>query len=211
MWPPAALDFLRELESNNDRDWFKANRSRYEQSLVAPARELADQLTHLGQPRFFRPYNNLRYRPGPPIKEHLAVAIGYGTGGAYYFELSLDGLFVGAGLHHPAPDQLERFRGAIDDDHEAGGFERAVRRAHTGGLSLAEPQLKRAPRGYPTNHPRVDLLRLKSITVAHRHPLEDWLHEPECDQRVKSELEAAAPLVRWLAETVGPSTLPPRR
>ena len=75
MWPPAALDFLRELESNNDRDWFKANRSRYEQSLVAPARELADQLTHLGQPRFFRPYNNLRYRPGPPIKEHLAVAI----------------------------------------------------------------------------------------------------------------------------------------
>jgi uncharacterized protein (TIGR02453 family) len=211
MWPPAALDFLRELEANNDREWFRANRSRYDESLVAPARELADQLTHLGEPRLFRPYNNLRYRPGPPLKEHIAVAIGYGTGGAYYFELSLDGLFVGAGLHHPAADQLERFRAAVDNERQAQALDSAVDAAGAGGLSLTAPALKRAPRGYPNDHPRVDYLRLKSITVSHRHPLEGWLHKPECDRRVKSELEAAAPLVRWLAETVGPSKLPARR
>jgi uncharacterized protein (TIGR02453 family) len=210
MWPPAALDFLRELEANNDREWFKANRSRYDESLVAPARGLADQLTHLGEPRLFRPYNNLRFRPGPPLKEHIAVAIGYGAGGAYYFELSLDGLFVGAGLHHPAADQLERFRAAVDQERKAQAFESAVAAAHAGGLSLTAPALKRAPRGYPNDHPRVDYLRLKSITVSHRHPLEGWLHKPECDRRVKSELGAAAPLVRWLAETVGPSKLPAR-
>lgn len=210
MWPPEALDFLRELEENNDRQWFKANRERYERSLLAPARELAERLGHLGQPHFFRPYNNLRFRPGPPLKEHVAVAIGYGTGGAFYFELSLDGLFVGAGLHHPAPDQLERFRAAIDDSRRAAGFERAVAASEQAGLSLTEPELKRAPRGYPNNHPRVNRLRLKSITVSHRHPLEPWLHQPRCDQLVGTELEAATPLVRWLAETVGPSTLPRR-
>jgi uncharacterized protein (DUF2461 family) len=108
MWPPAALDFLRELEANNDRDWFKANRARYDDDLVAPAKALAQTLSHLGEPRFFRPYNDTRFHARPPIKEQLGVAIGYGGAGGFYVELSLDGLLVGAGLHHPATDQLER-------------------------------------------------------------------------------------------------------
>ena len=102
MWPPEALEFLRELEDNNDSDWFRANRRRYDEYLVAPARELADKLSDLGTPRFFRPYNNLRFRPGPPIKENLGVAIGYGAAGGFYFDLSLDGLLVAAGLYRPA-------------------------------------------------------------------------------------------------------------
>jgi uncharacterized protein (TIGR02453 family) len=210
VWSPAAIEFLRELEANNDGAWFKANRSRYDESLVAPARELAEKLSDLGEPRFFRPYNNLRFRPGPPIKEHLGVALGYGGGAAFYFELSLDGLVVAAGMYHPAPDQLERFRAAIADDRKARAFERAVASADAAGLTLAEPELKRPPRGYPADHPRLDRLRLKRVTVSHRHALEPWLHKPACDKRVRSELEAAAPLVRWLTDTVGPSALPPR-
>lgn len=211
MWPPAAVEFLRELEANNDGAWFKANRARYDQALVAPARELAERLSHLGQAHFFRPYNNLRFRPGPPLKEHLGVAIGYGGAGGYYVELSLDGLLVAAGLHHPMPDQLERFRAAIDDDRRAVGFERAVAAAERGGLPLAEPELKRAPRGYPNDHPRLDRLRLKEVTVARRHALGPWLHKPSCDELIETGLDAAAPLVRWIAETVGPSTRPRRR
>jgi uncharacterized protein (TIGR02453 family) len=205
VWPPEALEFLRDLEDNNDRDWFKANRRRYDEHLVAPARELAGKLSDLGSPHFFRPYNNLRFRPGPPLKEHLGVAIGYGAAGGFYFDLSLDGLLVAAGLYHPAPDQLERFRAAIDDDRKARGFERGLAAAQRGGLIPVEPGLKRAPRGYPMDHPRVDRLRMKQFTVSCRHPLEHWLHEPSCDERVRSEMVAARPLVKWLAETVGPS------
>jgi uncharacterized protein (TIGR02453 family) len=211
VWPPEALEFLRELEANNDSAWFKANRARYDESLVAPARALAERLGHLGQPHFFRPYNNTRFRPGPPLKEHLGVAIGYGAAGGYYFDLSLDGLLVAAGLHRPAPDQLERFRAAIDDDRGAAAFEQQVATAEAAGLSMAEPELKRAPRGYPSDHPRLDRLKLKTITVARRHPLERWLHTRGCDQRVQSQLEAAVPLVSWLAKAVGPSTLPTPR
>ena len=206
MWPPDALEFLRDLEDNNDSQWFRANRRRYDEYLVAPARELADKLSDLGSPRFFRPYNNLRFRPGPPIKESLGVAIGYGAAGGFYFDLSLDGLLVAAGLYQPASDQLERFRAAIDDDRKARGFERGLATARRGGLTPGEPELKRAPRGYPMGHPRIDRLRMRQLTVSCRHPLEPWLHEPTCDERIRSALIAARPMVKWLAETVGPST-----
>jgi uncharacterized protein (TIGR02453 family) len=210
MWPPAALDFLRELEANNDSDWFRANRNRYEADLLGPARALAESLSDLGEPHFFRPHNNLRFHPGPPLKEHLGVAVGYGAAGGYYFELSLDGLVVAGGMYRPAADQLERFRSAINDGRRAAGFERAVAVGEAAGLSLSEPELKRAPRGYKSDHPRLDYLRLKRMTLSRRHELKPWLHKRRCDEVVRSELEAARPLVTWLAETVGPSKLPRR-
>ena len=204
MWPPEALEFLRDLEANNDRAWFKANRARYDDHLVAPGRALAESLAHLGPPRFFRPYNDARFHQRPPIKEQLGIAIGYGGAGGYYVELSLDGLLVGAGLHHPASDQLERFRAALDDERRARGFKRAVAAAAEAGLTLVEPALKRAPRGYPGDHPRLDWLRLKNVPVFARHDLEPWLHEERCREVVGTQLDAARPLVTWLAEHVGP-------
>ena len=205
MWPPEALEFLRELEDNNDREWFRANRARYDANLFDPAIALAEKLRHLGEPRTFRPYNDTRFHPRPPIKEHLGVAIGYGGAGGYYFELSLDGLIVAAGLYRPAPDQLERYRAAIDDGRRAERFEAAMAAATAGGLAPAEPSLKRAPRGYPADHPRIDRLRMKELIAHRRHALEPWLHKPACDKRLQRELEAARPLVEWLAEYVGPS------
>jgi uncharacterized protein (TIGR02453 family) len=206
VWPPEAVAFLRELEENNDRTWFKANRRRYDTYLVQPARELAEALADLGDLHLFRPYNDTRFHMRPPIKEHLGVAIGYGGAGGYYVELSLDGLLVAAGLHQPAPDQLGRFRAAIDGGgRRAAAFERAVKTAGAAGLALAEPELKRAPRGYPIDHPRVDRLRLKELTLHRRHELEPWLHDPACYTRIRAELDAATPFVRWLADHVGAS------
>lgn len=204
MWPPEAIDFLRELEANNDRDWFKANRARYDTYLLEPAREMAAGLGHLGEAHTFRPYNDTRFHMRPPIKEQLGVAIGYGGAGGYYFELSLDGLLVAAGLHHPASGQLERFRRAIDDGRRAASFERAVAAAAAAGLELPPPALKRAPRGWPLDHPRIDRLRMKELAAYRRHPLAGWLHKPECDRRVARQLEAARPLVAWLAKHAGP-------
>jgi uncharacterized protein (TIGR02453 family) len=209
-WPPAALEFLRELEANNEREWFKANRARYDGDLVVPATALAAELGHLGTPHFFRPYNDTRFHARPPIKEQLGVAIGYGAAGGFYVELSLDGLLVAAGLHHPSSDQLDRFRAAIDDGRRARAFERAVAAASEAGLQLSAPALKRAPRGYPPDHPRIDLLRRRELTVHCRHELEPWLHELRCTEIVRSQLEAARPLVAWLAEHVGPAAARPR-
>jgi uncharacterized protein (TIGR02453 family) len=204
-WPPEALDFLRELEDNNDRDWFKANRPRYDEYLVAPTVALADELADLGRAHLFRPWNDTRFRPGPPIKEHVSVAIGYEGAGGYYVELSLDGLLVAAGIHAPASDQVERLRAAVDKRRTAELLERALTTAHAAGLALNEPDLVRAPRGYPADHPRLDLLRRRRLTVARRHELGPWLQRREAGRRIRRQLDASSPLVLWLRQYVGPS------
>ena len=109
---------------------------------------------------------------------------------------------------NPASDQLERFRAAIDDDrgHAVSSAARAARR---GGLTPGEPELKRAPRGYPMGHPRIDRLRMRQLTVSCRHPLEPWLHDPRATNASDRRSIAARPMVKWLAETVGPSTRAP--
>lgn len=203
-FPPEAIEFLQELEANNDRDWFKANRSRHQEFLVEPALALADALSEFGPPHVFRPWNDTRFHMRPPIKEHLGMTIGYGGAGGYYVEISLDGLFVGAGLHHPSRDQLERIRRAIDAPPVVAELKRAVSVASNAGLKLVEPELTRAPRGYPADHPELDLLRLRSLTVSKRQELRGWVHKPEAGKRVRALVEGATPLVEWLRGRIGP-------
>src|SRR5581483_12062922 len=160
----------------------------------APTQELAASLSGLGPPRIFRPYHNTRFRPGPPLKEHIAASLGEGAA-LYYFHLSRDGLVIGAGQWHPESDQLERFRAAIDDRRKAAAFERAVRSAAAAGMTLADPELKRAPKGYSPEHPRIDRLRLRRLVVRQHHPLRRWLHTTACDRRIREELESARPFV----------------
>jgi uncharacterized protein (DUF2461 family) len=140
----------------------------------------------------------------PPIKEHVGMTVGYGGGGGYYIEISLDGLLVAAGLYHPAPDQLERIRRAIDTPKLVAELKRAVGVATDAGLTLVQPELTRAPRGYPADHPELDLLRRKSMTVSKRHQLHGWLHKPEAGRRVRTLVDGATPLVEWLRKHVGP-------
>ncbi len=204
-FPSEALEFLTELEANNDRDWFKANRARYDEFLVAPATALGQDLSDLGEPKLFRPWNDTRFHAAPPIKEHLGLAIGYGGAGGFYVELSLDGLLVAAGLHAPASDQVERMRAAIDKPRTAGSLRKAIATAEAAGLELNEPDLVRGPRGYPADHPRMDLLRRRRLVVARRHDVGRWVEKPAAGKRVRTQLDAAAPLVRWLRTHVGPS------
>jgi uncharacterized protein (TIGR02453 family) len=206
-FPPGALEFLRELEDNNDRDWFKANRRRYDELLVAPVRALGEELeaAGFGRARMFRPWNDTRFRPGPPLKEHVGLAIGYEGAGGYYLELSLDGFLVAAGIYQPAPDQLDRMRRAIDSGRTAAGLTRALKRCESAGLELGEPAMKRVPRGYPPDHPRAELLRRRGMTVHRRRDLGPWLHRPRAGRDIREQLESAGPLVRWVREHVGPS------
>ena len=89
----------------------------------------------------------------PSAEEAPRSRIEYTAAGGSDFKLPLDGQLVAAGLHHPATDQLERFRAGIDDDRRATAFERTVVSAEAGGLKLAQPAIKRAPRGYGVDHP----------------------------------------------------------
>lgn len=206
-WPPEALTFLEELEETNEREWFHANRPRYEEHLARPTRALGEALSDFGKVKVFRPFNDVRFHPGAPIKEHVAIALGYEGGGGSYVQLSLDGLVVAAGLHDPARDQLDRLRRAIDESRTAAVLTRALHTAGAAGLELGQPDLRRAPRGYSVDHPRIELLRHRRMTVHRVEALAPWLHGPEALERIRALLEAAAPLVAWLRQHVGPSQL----
>lgn len=203
-FPGEALEFLSELEANNDRDWFKANRGRYDEFLVGPATALGEDLADLGRPKLFRPWNDTRFHAAPPIKEHVGLAIGYEGAGGFYVELSLDGLLVAAGLHNPASDQVERIRRGVDGSRTAAALTKAIGTAEAAGLELNEPDLVRGPRGYPADHPRHDLLRRRRLIVAKRQRTGRWLERPPAGARIREQLEAGAPLVRWLRAHVGP-------
>lgn len=204
-WPPEALTFLADLEAHNDREWFKANRARYDETCVLPTTALGEALSDLGTPKLFRPWNDQRFRPGPPIKEHLGLAVGYEGAGGWYVQLSIDGLFLAAGLHNPKPDQVTRLRAAIDDGRKAAALTRALAVARAAGLELNDPDLLRVPRGYDADHPRAELLRRKSLTVSATMPIAKWLHRPAAYDRIREPLDAAAPMVKWLRRHVGPA------
>ena len=210
-WPAGALDFLRELEADNDRDWFKANRARYDALLRAPTLALGEDLSALGRPHLFRPYNDARFHDGPPIKEHVGLAIGLEGSGGYYVEISLDGLLIAAGLHNPQSDQVERLRAAVGDGRRGGALRRAVAKAEAAGLDLGEPDLKRVPRGYAPEHPRADLLRHRRIVVHRRIPVAKWMTTRAAGARIGAMLDAATPLVTWMRTNIGPSEKPRER
>lgn len=203
-WPKGAVAFLADLEDNNDRDWFRERRARYDEHIVAPTRALAEALGDFGRPRTFRPYRDARFHPGPPLKEQVGLALGYEGAGGFYLELSMDGLLVAAGLHNPQRDQVARLREGFDDGRRAGALQRALAQAEAAGLTLGEPELKHGPRGYPADHPRAELLRRRSLIASERHALAAWIHRPGAVDRVRAQLEAGRPLVVWLRRHVGP-------
>lgn len=211
-FPRAAITFLEELEANNDRDWFKANRDRYDAYLAAPALALGRDLRRFGEVKLFRPYNDARFHARPPIKEHIGIPFGMEGATGYYAELSLDGLLVAAGMYRPQPDQVARLRDAVADGRRGSALARAVRAATDGGLELSDPDLKRVPRGYDAEHPRADLLRHRRVVLSRRESkLPRWLHGPEAAERIAAWFEAARPTVTWLRDNVGPSLQPPSR
>jgi uncharacterized protein (DUF2461 family) len=109
-----------------------------------------------------------------------------------------------------AKDQLERFRIAIDG--EATGSELAALVADAEQRTYrigAIDELKTAPRGYPKDHPRIELLRRKGLIAVREFGAPKWLHSAKAAARVRESWTGVADLCAWLDAHVGPSTLPP--
>ena len=209
-WPAEAVDFFRDLEADNSKSFWQAHKDIYENSVRAPMDELLAELApEFGPGRVFRPYRDVRFSPDKtPYKTNIAATVGE----MGYVQLSTEGLTAGAGLVHLAPDQLERYRKAVDDDRTGAALEAAVAAARKAGHECdAYEALKTAPRGYPKDHPRVDLLRGKGLVMWHRWPVAPWLHTAKAKDRIAAVLRDAEPMTTWLAEHFGQTATEPRR
>jgi uncharacterized protein (DUF2461 family) len=121
-------------------------------------------------------------------------------------QLSADGLAAASGTYVFAADQLARYRRAVALDLPGQALERIVAEVHAAGLSItAVGTLATAPRGYPRDHPRIELLRMKGLVTWKQWPVEPWLATAAAKDRVVGVLRASVPLVEWLDRQVGAS------
>jgi uncharacterized protein (TIGR02453 family) len=207
-WPVEAIEFFEGLEADNSRTYWQAHKPTYDAKVRAPMQELLAELeSKWGEGRIFRPNRDVRFsRDKSPYKTSIAATL---TGGGYV-QFSADGLATGSGLYRPATDQLARLRAAIDDDTTGKQLVRIVATARTADIEItAHDTLKTAPRGYPKDHPRIDLLRQKGVIAWRQFPIGAWLGTAKAKDRVVAFLQAAKPLNAWLDRNVGPSELPP--
>jgi uncharacterized protein (TIGR02453 family) len=210
-WPPAALDFYRDLEQDNSRAFWTAHKDVYERDVRAPFEALGELVAEeFGPLKVFRPNRDVRFSKDKSPYKTRCYAVTEGEGGeAYYVEVSTKGLVVASGYWMMANDQLERYRAAVDDDRTGPALERIVTELRSGQLAVESHGLKTAPRGYPRDHPRIELLRHKSMAAVRTFPPAAWLATPAAADRIIGTWRAARPLNEWLGRHVGPSTEPP--
>jgi uncharacterized protein (TIGR02453 family) len=205
-WPGEAVEFFEDLEEDNTKSFWQAHIETYEVAVKRPMEELLAELEpNFGAGRLFRPYRDVRFsKDKSPYKTNIAAAVGqFG-----YVTLSAAGIGVGAGMHVMAPDQLDRYRNAVDAQNSGTALELIVETIKDKGYDCAPTApLKTTPKGYPKDHPRIGLLRGKGITVWKLWPPANWLATKRTKERVVDVLRASAPLNEWLAKHVGESEL----
>ncbi|HYM84559.1 MAG TPA: DUF2461 domain-containing protein [Candidatus Dormibacteraeota bacterium] len=213
---PEALSFLVELALNNERSWFQPRKGEYERLLKDPLERLclavgdefrARHLPLTADARSpFRIYRDVRFsRDKSPYKTAVSASFpwsGEGGGVGGYFHLEPDRVFVGGGMWHPSPARLAAWRQAvvgrrdevhavIDDPAFEGSFG-----------ALDGDRLTRAPAGYSSDDPDVDLLRLKDVTFG-RRLADAAVQTPELPAAIAAILEPAVPFLGLLARLPG--------
>jgi uncharacterized protein (TIGR02453 family) len=209
--PHAALEFYERLEADNSKAFWEANKQTFKEVVRGPAEELCEELVEYGPFHMFRPHNDLRFSKNkPPYKTHQG-AYGESEGGAgHYFHISAQGLMCGTGYYAMAKDQLERFRAAVDADHTGAEIAAIVADLTKRKYSIgAIDELKTAPRGFPKDHPRVELIRRKGLMMSKDFGAPKWIHTPQAAAKIRVVWETAGEMNAWLDAHVGPSTLEP--
>jgi uncharacterized protein (TIGR02453 family) len=205
-WPAEAIEFYEGLEADNSKTYWTEHKSIYEEVVRGPMEELLTELgREFGEGRIFRPYRDVRFsKDKSPYKTAIAGTLSKGG----YIQFSAEGLGAGCGLYMPAPDQLQRFRNAVADDRSGRALVAIVAKARDAGIDVsAHDVLKTAPRGYPKDHPRIELLRYKGLINWKQWPPGAWLGTRKAKDRVVEFLRASKPLNNWLDKRVGPSEL----
>ena len=218
---PATFTFLQELAANNNREWFHARKSRYEEDVKDPAlRFIVDFGPHLQEisPHFradpranggslFRIYRDTRFsKDKSPYKTHTGIHFRHEAykdahAPGFYLHIQPGSCFIGCGVWRPGGDALRKIREAIDED--PGAWKQASRDGRfKASFELTGDSLIRAPKGYDPNHPLiVDLRRKDFIGVANLST--DALMSDDFLDSFAGLCRDAAPFQRWLCRAIG--------
>lgn len=212
-FPPGLFEFFAELKDDNAKTFWQANRQRWERDVRTPMRALlADLSDEFGPLRMFRPNRDVRFSADKsPYKLWAgATSESQAVGGiGYYLEASATRIVTGYGAMLMAPDQLRRYRAAIDDHTSGTEFETLIDTLAARSLPVshgAEEPLKTAPRGYPTEHPRIQYLRWKGAAIVQEWPRDDWMYTTRARDAIRDVWQGAEPLKAWLDRHIASPT-----
>lgn len=222
-----AIDFFDGLAADNSRTYWQRNLAVYRDDVREPMESLLAELagefvgdfgaardsgdfgdaTAVAEAKVFRPYRDVRFsRDKSPYKTHCGAVIERGRGGgAYYVEVGPAGLRVGGGCFHLAADQLARFRRVVDTELHGQRLREILDLLRRDGWQVRGDVLKTRPRGYPADHPRLELLRHRSLYVLRTWEPDDTLHRRACLDRVRSAWQELRELNAWADTHVGPA------
>ena len=204
-FPVAALDFYDDLELDNTKSFWTAHKEVYDTAVKAPMTALVEALEpEFGKAKLFRPYRDVRFaKDKTPYKTHQGGFVQAGPGTGYYIQVGAPGVMVGVGFYDPGSPHLAALREAIDDDRSGRQLRRILNALQKAGWELGGEALKTAPRGYDADHPRIDLLRHKSISLRKSYGFEPVIHSAELLDLVREDWRAGRKLVQWVGAHTG--------
>jgi len=199
-FPAAALDFYDDLEVDNTKSFWEAHKSVYQESVLAPMKALTSALEpEFGKPKIFRPYRDVRFAADKtPYKTHQGSFTAVAPETGFYVEVSPRGVRTGGGCYYFQPTRLAAFRAAVAHDTYGVELERLLAATEKAGYETGGEQLKTAPRGFDKEHPRIALLRHKSLTVGRSLGFEPVIHTAELLDLVREDWRAIRPVVDWI-------------
>jgi uncharacterized protein (TIGR02453 family) len=221
---PAVFSFLRELEANNEKTWWEANKDRYIEVIREPALEfindfgariqeisphfLADSRTVGGS--LMRPHRDMRFsRDKTPYKTNVGIQFRHEQGKdvhapGFYLHLEPRACFAGIGLWRPEAKVARHIRQTIYDDPQ--GWRRASKsKSFTGVWSLTRDEddyLKRIPKELGGDHPYPDDLRMKSF-IASTRLTQAQVTSGSFANDLSRMYRAAGPFTAFLCRAVG--------
>jgi uncharacterized protein (TIGR02453 family) len=218
---PSLIGFLSELAENNNREWFMANKPRYESEVLAPALDfiaameepLAKIAPHfVAIPRrmggsLMRVYRDTRFsRNKTPYKTNVGIQFRHELGKdahapGFYFHIDPDSIFVGAGSWRPASDALFNIRTLIAEQPKK-WLEARNARSFRKHYRLGGDSLKRPPRGFDGEHPQIDDIRRKDF-IAIKELDRSFLAGDDVIMQVSEFFAAARPYMRFLCKAIG--------
>lgn len=200
----AALDFYDDLEMDNTKTFWEANKHVYAEAVATPFKALAAQLEgEFGQAKIFRPYRDVRFaKDKTPYKTHQGMFVATGPATGYYLQLGADGVRVGAGYYEASATRLASLREAMVDQRRGKELEDVLAALTKAGWELGGDRLKTAPRGYDKDHPRIELLRHKSMTLGKKYGFDPVIHTPDLIDAIRADWRETTVLLDWVQHYV---------
>ena len=183
----STLQFLRNLEKNNNREWFNENKTLYQeaqQDVISFVEKLIEEMADFDEEMgkleanksVFRIYRDTRFsKDKTPYKTNFGAGLGMGKGNkisGYYLHIEPGKSFLAGGVYKPEPSVLKTIRqeiSAFGDEFKA-ILEQDEFRNYFRGLSV-EDKLKKVPQGFEKDDKMAEYLKLKHFIVT--HPVSD--------------------------------------